>query len=80
MDEGSNLIPLDQVCPLFWVYIAGYILHTLRHPVKHPPPVRYGKRISGEGFFLADYREFFQTNNKSNRQMMSVFIYSSSNL
>ena len=26
------------------------------------------------GIFVADYREFFQTNNKSNRQMMSVFI------
>ena len=32
------------------------------------------------GIFVVDYREFFQTNNKSNRQMMSVFIYSSSNL
>ena len=80
MDEGSNLIPLDQVCPLFWVYIAGYILHTLRHPVKHPSPCSDWKTNFGEGFFVADYREFFQTNNKSNRQMMSVFIYSSSNL
>ena len=29
MGEGSNLIPLVQVCPLFWVYIKqGYILCT----------------------------------------------------
>nr|DAF45406.1 MAG TPA: hypothetical protein [Siphoviridae sp. ctBLh2] len=26
------------------------ILRTLQHPVKHPPPVRFGKRISGRDF------------------------------
>ena len=49
-------------------------------PRKTPSPYSACKTNLGEGFFLADYREFFQTNNKSNRQMMSVFIYSSSNL
>ncbi len=45
-----------------------------------PSPCSDWKTNFGEVFFVADYREFFQTNNKSNRQMMSVFIYSSSNL
>ncbi len=48
--------------------------------MKHPSPYSVCKSNFGEGFFVADYREFFQSNNKSNRQMMSVFIYSSSNL
>lgn len=59
---------------------------TIRHqpplqdPVKHPSPCSAWKTNFGEGFFVADCREFFQINYKSNRQMMSVFIYSSSNL
>ncbi len=56
-----------------------YIPHVAR-PRKTPSPCSIWKTHFGEGFFVADYREFFQTNNKSNRQMMSVFIYSSSNL
>ena len=28
MGEGSNLIPLVQVCPLFWVYIKQDIYCT----------------------------------------------------
>lgn len=55
-------------------------LHPFQHPVKHPSPYSVCKSNFGAGFFVADCREFFQTNNKSNRQMMSVFIYSSSNL
>ena len=51
------------------------ILRTLQHPVKHPSPYSVCKSNFGEGFFVADYLEFLQTNNKSNRQMMSVFIY-----
>lgn len=55
-------------------------LHPFQHPVKHPSPCSVWKANFGEGFFVADYRKFFQTNNKSNRQVMSLFIYSSSNL
>lgn len=80
MGEGSNLIPLVQVCPLFRIYQAEYILPPLQDSVKHPSPCSDWKTNFGEGFFVVDYREFFLTNNKSNRQMMSVFIYSSSNL
>lgn len=49
-------------------------------PRKTPLPPFGLENEFGEGFFVVDYRELFQTNNKSNRQMMSVFIYSSSNL
>ena len=57
--------------------IVYLYIHT---PRKTPSPCSIWKTNFGEGFFVVDYREFFQTNNKSNRQMMSVFIYSSSNL
>ena len=43
--------------------------------MKHPSTCSIWKTNFGEGFFVADYRKFFQTNNKSKRQMMSVFIY-----
>ena len=59
--------------------LAKYVqyIHT---PRKTPLPLFDLENEFRGGLFVADCREFFQTNNKSNRQMMSVFIYSSSNL
>ena len=58
----------------------AYILPTSRYMNQIPLPIEIWELIFQRRIFLADCREFFQTNNKSNRQMMSVFIYSSSNL
>ena len=56
-----------------------YIPHIARHR-KTPLPLFGMENEFRGGIFCGRLSGFFQTNNKSNRQMMSVFIYSSSNL